>query len=255
MSEDVRVHILFQTVCKYLSRYPFAHCRCQEPLQRCPSLEEKLCRMERHPYSKLTSPFAARPAINLYTPSDYTLSPPYRFPMLALKTCLGDHGYLVDVSQMPFDWDGSAPVIFKFHAVPHEYAFIKIYMVFGCCFLELRYGDLSSNGTASRPPPHWAFVLFDEQDRDFTNIPPHVCSEDHIVTAWPHRSRTFSWRTDQTLDIQVKLTLSFRGDQHSPTTTLIPHVTHTVEGRPARRRHGLREFDPLTVNNDDWLRT
>ena len=193
------------------------------------------------------------PAINLYTPSDYTLSPPYRFPMQVLKTCLGDHGYLVDVSQMPFDWDGSAPLIFKFHAVPHEYAFIKIYMVFGCCFVPHHHDDPSPNdGTTSRPPSHWAFVLFDEQDRDSTNVPLHVCSEDHI-TAWPDRSRTFSWRTNQTLDIQVKLTLSFRGDQHSPTTTLVPHVTHGVEGRPTWRR--LPEFDPLTVNNDDWLRT
>ena len=130
------------------------------------------------------------PAINMYTPSDYTLSPPYRFPMQDLKTCLRDHGYLVDVSRVPFDWDGSSPVIFKFHAVPHEYAFVKLYIVFGCCFVPSPHN--SPLPDTLQPLPHWAFILFDEKDTlDFANMPLHVCSEDH-VDAWPDRSRTFS---------------------------------------------------------------
>ena len=169
---------------------------------------------------------APSPAINLYTPSDYSLSPPFRFHMKDLEACLGKHGHLVDVSKMPFDWDGSSPITFKFHASSYEYAFVKIYMVFGRCPIS-SHGDPSPSTSSFQGRPHWAFVLFDKEDRDLSTMPIHVCSRDHIAD-WPERSCIFS-HTDPVSKTQIHLTLSFLKDCHSPADTLVPFVGHSSE--------------------------
>ncbi|KAI1795382.1 HET-domain-containing protein [Ganoderma leucocontextum] len=168
------------------------------------------------------------PATILCTPSDYTLSPPFRFPMENLETCLGDYGSLVEVSQQRFGWAGSPPVVFKFQ---HRFIYATIYVSFGRCSSgssQSRRGDCSPS--ALQPGPHWAFVLFDARNGQSSAAdmaPQHVCAKDHIAD-WPGRSRLFTGKFENG---DILLTLSFLEDALSPAKTLVPHVKHEVQIR------------------------
>ncbi|PIL26286.1 hypothetical protein GSI_12042 [Ganoderma sinense ZZ0214-1] len=161
------------------------------------------------------------PASILSTPSDYTLSPPFRFPMQELEKCLGTYGALVHVSQRQFGWAGSPPVVFTFE---HKFVFATIYVAFGRC----SSGSSRSLGRG----PLWASVLFDTGTRHVKPsadgvVPRHDCGEHHIAN-WPDSSRMF---TGKCKNGDILLTLSFGEDALSPTETFVPHIKHHVEVR------------------------
>ena len=168
------------------------------------------------------------PASVLCTPSDYTLSPPFRFPMQELETCLGQYGTLAEVSQESFGWAGYPPVVFKFQ---HVFVFATIYVAFGRCSLvssRSRRGDRPPSLT--QPGLHWASVLFEAgrvQSSAADMAPQHDCAKDHVAD-WPERSRLF---TGKFKNGDILLTLSFREDPLSPAETFVPHIKHDVQVR------------------------
>ena len=170
------------------------------------------------------------PASILSTPSDYTLSPPFRFPMEEFETCFGQYGRLVEVSQRPFGWCGSPPVVFKFE---HKFIFAIVYVAFGRCSSGASRSRRGVHAPlAMQHEPLWASMVFDPDTRSRQSsvddvMPQHDCAKDHIAD-WPDRSRLF---TGEYKNGDIMLTLSFVEDALSPRETLVPHIKHKVQIR------------------------
>ena len=161
-------------------------------------------------------------------PSDYTLSPPFRFPQ-HFMACFGKHCSSVIVSSKRFNWTGSPPVVFEFHLPSRR---MKIYMVFGVCSPSGSHG-LPSRTRTDTPQPggHWAFVFFDSDREDHSRQPHHVCSRDHIAN-WYGRSHSFTNGDSPAFASgDHVVTLSFVQDALSPIVTLVPQVKYVYKGR------------------------